>query len=83
MGAKERGRQRAEEIAGSPGTIGTLRARRDQSRSESAPPPAGDGQPAVPDKPQYAPSHKKPAPAPEGNVAGELLKKRKERPHQD
>ncbi len=82
MGAKERGRHRAEEIAGSPGTIGTLRARRDQTRSE-APPPVADGQPPAPDKPQFAPSHKKPAAAPEGNVAGELLKKRKERTRQD
>jgi uncharacterized membrane protein len=78
MGAKERGRQRAEEIAGTSGTVGSLRARREQARTEAAASKPTEPQPGA-DKPQYIPRTEKPAPAPEGNVAGELLKKRKER----
>jgi uncharacterized membrane protein len=84
MSAKVRGRQRAEASGGPSDTIGALRARRDQHRSESAAPvlpKSEDGQPL--DKPQFRPTRGKPAAAPEGNVAGELLKKRKERTRQD
>lgn len=80
MTAKERGRQRAEEAGEmATGTVGALRARRDQVRSETttqvAPPAA-----AAQDKPRYSPRPAERTPQPTGsNVAGELLKKRKGR----
>jgi hypothetical protein len=78
MSAKERGRQRAEEVGESaPGTVGTLRARREQVRSDTvaqvAPIPT-----AVQDKPRYASRSAEPTPQASGsNIAGELLKKRR------
>jgi uncharacterized membrane protein len=64
MGAKQRGRQRAEESAGSSGTVGVLGARR---------------QPVPPKEPQSPVRGTSPS-GPQGdsdNVAGELLRRRK------
>jgi len=69
FGAKERGRQRAEESGSS---VQALRTRRGQSRGEKSASSTED------DKPSFTPS-RKPSAGPEGNVAGQLLKKRKER----
>lgn len=77
LGAKERGRQRAEE---SGSTVSALRARRDSSR-EQRPPVGGTDSPDA-DKPRFMPTNRPPsaaAPTPDSNVAGQLLKKRKER----
>ncbi len=81
LGAKERGRQMAEESgATAPGTVGNLRVRRDQARSASAAPTAGEsGQAPEAEKPRYTPPPKPTQAPPSGNVAGELLKKRKGR----
>ncbi|MBC6936400.1 MAG: hypothetical protein DWB42_11235, partial [Chloroflexi bacterium] len=76
MEAKERGRQRAEERGGAASTVGALRASREQRRPEAAPPV---------ETPASAPSRAEPAyktPAakpPDASLAGQLLKKRKER----
>ncbi|MBL8156854.1 MAG: hypothetical protein JNM70_21950, partial [Anaerolineae bacterium] len=76
MEAKQRGRQRAEEPA--PSTVSTLRARRDRAPSPSR---SSEPRPASPTEPpaQPRPSSPPPAASPGGNVAGELLKKRRER----
>ncbi|MBL8163635.1 MAG: VWA domain-containing protein, partial [Anaerolineae bacterium] len=79
IGAKERGRQRAEESA-STGTVAALRARRG-SRSETGTEPPAPAPTSAPDKPRYEPTPTKPA-ASDGNVAGQLLKRRKERDHE-
>lgn len=79
MGAKERGRARAEEVGGS--TVSTLRARRDQNRASESPSVSSTPTTAE-EKTRYkppAPPGKTATPAPTGNVAGQLLKKRKER----
>lgn len=78
MDAKQRGRQRAEEISSS-GTVSNLQARKEQARenlatssSELKPAPAPvDEQPASPPANTQATE--------DGNVAGALLKKRRER----
>ncbi len=74
--AKQRGRQRAEEPA--PSTVSALRARRDRA---PAPAPPAEPRPISPTEPpaQSRPSIPPPAASPGGNIAGELLKKRKER----
>jgi len=75
MGAKERGRQRAEE---SGSTVSALRERRDSSRAEQPSTSGGERPPA--DKPRFTPPINPPAPpSGDSNVAGQLLKKRKER----
>jgi hypothetical protein len=76
MSAKERGRQRAEEAGeAATGTIGALRARRDQARSETA---AQAAPTAVQDRPRYPSRSAKRTPQASGsNIAGELLKKRR------
>jgi uncharacterized membrane protein len=76
MGAKERGRQRAEEVGTPVETISALRMNRDKSRAEREAPtieptPAGD-------RPRYEPV-KTPHREEGANVASELLKRRKER----
>ncbi len=78
MSAKERGRQRAEEAGESaPGTVGALRARRDQARSETAT-QAAPTPTAVQDRPRYASRSAERSPQASGsNIAGELLKKRR------
>jgi uncharacterized membrane protein len=77
LGAKERGRLRAEESGSS---VAALRARRDESRANQASASAeGDAQPVA--KPRFTPSIRPtdPSASPGGNVAGQLLKKRKSR----
>jgi hypothetical protein len=78
MSAKERGRQRAEEAGESaPGTVGALRARRDQARSETAA-QAAPTPTAVQDRPRYASRSAERTPQGSGsNIAGELLKRRR------
>lgn len=74
--AKQRGRQRAEEPA--PSAISALRASRDRtaaSTRQAEPRPASPAQQPSPPRPSVSP----PAASPGGNVAGELLKKRRER----
>jgi uncharacterized membrane protein len=76
IGAKERGRQRAEDIGTPAETISTLRINRDKSRSEREIPPL---EPAAPgERPRYEPI-KQPHREEGANVASELLKRRKER----
>jgi uncharacterized membrane protein len=78
MTAKERGRQRAEEAGeAATGTVGALRARRDQARAETAAQAAPPTAP-VQDKPRYASRTAQRTPT-TSNIAGELLKKRKGR----
>lgn len=79
MGAKARGRQRAEETAGAPetGTIAALKSRREETRSEAPTVSLPKTPPKPNEQPHSAPS-KKPV-SPDSNVAGQLLKKRKER----
>jgi hypothetical protein len=77
LGAKERGRQRAEESGSS---VSALRARRESSRADQpSTPVVSDSQSA--DKPRFTPSNRPASPSqvPDSNVAGQLLKKRKER----
>jgi uncharacterized membrane protein len=76
LGAKERGRQRAEDSGGS---VAALRSRRDQIRSEKPHSPAtGDSQ--ATDKPRFTPPVNPPISGTnDTNVAGQLLKKRKNR----
>lgn len=76
MGAKTRGRQRAEEPASS--TISALRASRTRARAEH------EAAPTVPaagasDRPRYSPPSQKPEREGSVNVAGELLKTRRKR----
>ncbi|MBZ0279865.1 MAG: VWA domain-containing protein [Anaerolineae bacterium] len=83
IGAKERGRQRAEESGSIPaGTVSALKSRREQSRSEAELPPVIT--PTEPAKPRYAekPDTASEA-APDRNVAGQLLKRKKERGGKD
>jgi uncharacterized membrane protein len=76
LGAKERGRQRAEDSGSS---VAALRSRRDQARSEQ-PSTTSTGESQPTDKPRFTPSVNPPiAPTGENNVAGQLLKKRKTR----
>ncbi|MBZ0290944.1 MAG: glutamine amidotransferase, partial [Anaerolineae bacterium] len=82
LGAKERGRQRAEETIAPSQTIGALRASRDRTRAErEGQPTAANTAPAErEDRPQYRPSTPSPASRPEDeNVAEALLKKRRQR----
>jgi len=82
IGAKERGRQRAEESGSIPtGTIAALKSRREQGRSEAeAPlPPIAPSEPA---KPRFSEKPAAPTTA-DGNVAGQLLKRKKERGGKD
>lgn len=82
-GAKERGRQRAAEIGGMGGTVSALKARRDRAQAEqetaaAASPPAsteGEAGPRFTPPGEFAPK----PPETSGNLAGELLKKRKDR----
>jgi uncharacterized membrane protein len=77
LGAKERGRQRAEESGSS---VSALRTRRGSSRAEQrSSAPVRDDQPG--DKPRFTPpkSSASASGSSESNVAGQLLKKRKER----
>lgn len=82
MSAKERGRQRAEESAASPGsTAAALRANREKAHTEQretqAAPVALSG---AEDRPRYeAPRGPKPQREEGSNVASELLKRRKEK----
>lgn len=85
MGAKVRAQQRTEQEAESipqpANTAAALRGRRDQSRAERETQPAAAPS-AKADKPSYTPRPKEPTSTPSasgGNVAGQLLKKRKER----
>ncbi|MBZ0300784.1 MAG: VWA domain-containing protein [Anaerolineae bacterium] len=76
IGAKERGRQRAEESATA--TVSALRASRERSRAGRAPGP--ETIPADPDRPHYEPSHaSQTKPESGANVAEELLKNRRKR----
>jgi hypothetical protein len=79
MTAKERGRQRAEESGeAATGTVGALRARRDQARAETAVPPApSSGEKQGDGKPRYTRSAEARPQAPSGNIAGQLLKRRR------
>lgn len=81
MGAKQRGRQRAEEIATPADTVSALKARREQTRSTTATSvqPNASTSPGQESSPASSDSSAKPAVSPDGNVAGELLKKRKDR----
>jgi uncharacterized membrane protein len=85
-GAKERGRQRAEESASStPTTVGALRARRDQARTEGSASPPVSVEP-VTDQRKRRPREQSPFVQPSAsgsNVAGQLLKKRREREGKD
>jgi len=79
--ARERGRQRAEESATAP--VGDLlRARRERTTTEPSPeqpaPPTSGSKPRYTPPPPAAASSSGGA-APDGNVAGQLLKKRKNR----
>ena len=79
MGAKARGRQRAEETsAPAPSsTVGALRVNRDRTRSEREAAPAATPTSDADDQPRYV-SPARPTPREEGsNVAGALLKKRR------
>ncbi|MBZ0289628.1 MAG: hypothetical protein K8I30_18540, partial [Anaerolineae bacterium] len=77
MEAKERGRQRTSEMSGSVSTVSALKSSRERTRAES---------PSVPVIPMsksgsettYAPSQPKASPE-AGNIAGQLLKRRKGR----
>jgi hypothetical protein len=75
LGAKERGRQRAEE---SGSTVQNVRNSRRQSRGEQ---PASSASPKVgSDQPSFTPPRTAaPTSGTDSNVAGQLLKKRKER----
>jgi uncharacterized membrane protein len=78
MSAKERGRQRAEESGeAAAGTVGALRSRRDQTRAETA----AQSVPASVEsqgKPRYSARSAEATPqAPSGNIAGQLLKRRR------
>ncbi len=78
MTAKERGRQRAEEVGESaPGTVGELRARRDQARSETPDQPT----PVTPASARRSTARtaERTAQPSGGNVAGELLRRRRSR----
>jgi hypothetical protein len=77
MGAKERGRRRAEGVAADAGVIGALRSRRDQVRAEREAAYSAEAPAATGDGPRYTPRQEEAAPS--GNIAGQLLKKRKER----
>lgn len=81
MEAKERGRQRTAEMSGSASTVSALKSRRERTRADS---PAVTMTPASrPDgEPSYVPVPPKAAPE-GGNIAGQLLKKRKERDGDD
>lgn len=79
LGAKQRGRQRAEApTAAGAGTISALRASRQRARAEResaepAPPAAGS------DRPRYAPPAAQTERSAGSTVAGELLKSRRKR----
>jgi hypothetical protein len=82
MGAKARGRQRAEDIPGS-STVSALRSSREQSRAEreaqaTATPEAGEG-----DTPRYVPTRNQPAREEGASTASELLKSRRSRRKDD
>lgn len=78
MEAKERGRQRTAEMGG---TVSALRASREQRRTDTPAAPA-TGVSVRPDGDTgYAPPP--PKAAPEGNLAGQLLKKRREQPDEN
>lgn len=76
IGAKERGRQRAEETVTPADTISALRINRDRSRVERQTPPVESASSG--DRPRYQPI-KEPHREEGANVASELLKRRKER----
>lgn len=79
LGAKERGRQRAEEAGAPSDTIGTLRANRDRTRTEREGQPAAQPSPKRDREVSYRPSTRS-IPRTEGeNVAEALLKKRRSR----
>jgi hypothetical protein len=76
LGAKERGRQRAEDSGGS---VAALRNRRDQVRSEKPSTTATSDSQAT-DKPRFTPpANPSTSGTGDTNVAGQLLKKRKNR----
>jgi hypothetical protein len=78
MTAKERGRQRAEEAGeAATGTVGALRARREQSPSETAAPAVAVPN-AVQDRSRHGSRSAERTPQGAGsNIAGELLKRRR------
>ncbi|MCB9453151.1 MAG: VWA domain-containing protein [Anaerolineaceae bacterium] len=81
MGAKERGRERAESSGGVSGTVSALKSRREQARAEqitadsASQSPAGEGAA----KPRFTPPSEFAPKPPDTNLAGALLKKRKDR----
>lgn len=87
LNAKERGRQRAEEPASTASnTAAALRANRDRARAErESQPTAPTSSSEASDTPRYqAPrAPQQPSRSEGANVAGELLKRRKERQEED
>lgn len=84
MGARERGRQRAEETGAPASTLGALRATRDRVRTEreaeaSPQQPVGDAD----DQPRYMRPRPQPPREEGASVAGELLRSRRQRRDDD